>query len=286
MDVVLQTLLLTLSVCLTLGAVTMGIFYLIPVWDFLAERQMGKLALRYEQLGLDPDWLRLCLRFWSVAMTVTLLVLWFVCHMPPFAIVVTLIIAVAPRRILDRLISRRSHLYRDQMAVAAVALANAARSGLSPAHALKEVAAETPKPLCNELARVVNDYENGRPLGEALMERRTALDVDSFTFMALSIETVLQKGGKVTQTLSRLATSLEEELRLRNKIDTDTSAGQQTILLLSIFPILFLLFGLFALPEGTQLLFTNFYGQCTLSVIVLLIYFGYGYAIRILNCEI
>jgi tight adherence protein B len=283
---VLQPIFILASILSTMAAVFLISHQLTPLWDRFTQIQMGKLSSRYQQLGYPEEYLKFSLRLWTILLAVVLLVFGLLLKMQPLAIVLTLIVYAAPRRILDQLIRRRARRFRDQLTLAAIGMANATRSGLSPAQSLDEVANESAQPLKREFMRVVSDYKNGRSLGEALAERRRALNLDPFTLFTLTIETTLRQGGNLSACLVGLCLSLQEEQRLQGKLESDTSSGRQTILLLSLFPPVFLGIGLLTIPDGTKLLFTTFYGQCVLAAISALIYVGYGWAARILRFDV
>ena len=282
----MQPILILLSLAATSAAVFLTVLYLTPLWDYATQFQMGKLSSRYRQLGYPQEGLKISLRIWTLLIAVVFVVFGIVLNMKPLAVVLALLVYAAPRRILDYLIRRRSRLFRDQLTLATVGLANAARSGLAPAQGLAEVANETSQPLKREIKRVVSDYNNGRTLGESLADRRTALNLDPFTLFAMTIETTLRQGGNLAACLSSLSKSLQEEQRLQGKLESDTSSGRQTIVLLSLFPPVFLGIGMAVIPDGTELLFSTFTGQCVLAAIALLIYIGYAWAARILRFEI
>ena len=278
--------LILLSGLLAGGAVYTGYGVALPLIDRLGSWQTGRIGNRYLQLGMNGQWLVWALRTWLIVFVLTMLFLVFVLRMPPVAIFAGVILFLAPNQILNYLIARRCRKFRNQLATIARSLANALNAGIPPVQALAEISEEAAEPAASDLRRVVADYRNGRPLDEALAERRVALDLDPFTIFALSIETTLKRGGNLGNCLARLSVSLQEEQRLQAKIETSTSSGRQSIFLLSLFPVAFLGLYYFMMKEGVQLLFTNFFGQIILGVIMLLVYGGYSIASRMLKFEI
>jgi tight adherence protein B len=259
---------------------------LLRVVDRLGNRQVGRIGNRYLQLGMNAQWLTWAMRTWLLTFVLSISVLIFLFRMAPVAVFVGVILYFAPQQILDLLIARRCRIFRNQLSTVARSLANALSAGMPPVQALAEISEEAADPVGSELRRVVADYRNGRPLDEALAERRVALDLDPFTVFALSIETTLKRGGNLGNCLARLSTSLQEEQRLQAKIETSTASGRQTILLLSGFPVVFLVLYYFMMREGVELLFTNFFGQIILGVIMLLVFGGYSIANRMLKFDI
>jgi tight adherence protein B len=281
----LTTLLILLSSLLLLAAVALGLWGIGPYWDLLAARQMGLLAERFRRLGLSEPQLQFCLRMWGLLLVGWLFVVGVLLRMPPVAVVSVGLIYLAPRHILDFLICRRERILRHQLVAATVAMGNAVKAGLSLAQAIENVSRETPLPLRNELTRIVRDFERGRPLKEAIEQVRGRLQLEAFTLFALAIETALERGGRVNQSLERISNSLLENQRLERKLEAETSAGRQVVLILACFPAGFA--GLLYLLDATStaLLFTTLAGQFVLCAAMLLVYAGSNWAAHIMRFE-
>ena len=273
------------TAAMTSIAVSLGLVRIGPVWDVLAERQMGEMASRFKRLSLSEEKLRLYLRVWGVVWVTTVVGLWFFASAPPLAIFMGLIVYVAPRYILDHLLRKRARLLRDQLVGSAVALANSVRAGLSVAQGLETVAQETPQPLKAELDRTVFEYEHGRPLKEALDAMRTRLKLEEFTLFALAIDVALDRGGRLNEALERICNSLREKQRLERKLAACTAAGRQAVIFLGLAPIgllgMFRAFG----SSYIDVSFNTFLGQIMLAVAGTLLYLGVRWAWKIVNFE-
>lgn len=266
-------------------AVGLGAWRFAPIWDGLAVRQMGALADRFERLGLDPQQLRLFLRYWGVAVPAVCILLGPVLRMYPLAVLGAGLVYVAPRHVLDWLVLRRSRLLANQMVGAATGLANSVRAGLSIAQGLEALAAEVPRPLGNEFRRIAFEYQRGRPIREAIEQLRHRLQLEAFTLFALAVEVTLDRGGRINEVLERLSRSLQENERLARKLEADTAAGVQAVLIMAVFPVGFL--GLFAIfdPPSIAYLFGTVIGQLAVAAIALLVYVGASWAWRIVRVK-
>jgi tight adherence protein B len=281
-----QTALLLAFSSLTAGtAVGLGVWRFAPIWDGLAMRQMGELAVRFKRLGLDSGQLKLALRCWGAAVPTVGVLLGPVLHMYPLAALAAALAYVAPRHLLDWLILRRSRLLANQMVGAASGLANSVRAGLSIAQGMEALAAEVPLPLGREFRRIAFEYQRGRPIREAIDQVRQRLQIEPFTLFALAIEVTLDRGGRINEVLERLSRSLQENERLARKLEADTAAGVQAVLILAIFPAGFL--GMFALfdPPSIGFLFSTVIGQLAVAAIALLVYLGASWAWRIVRVK-
>ncbi|MCA9098173.1 MAG: type II secretion system F family protein, partial [Planctomycetaceae bacterium] len=183
-------------------------------------------------------------------------------------------------------IRRRSYLLRDQLVGAGIGLANACRSGLSLAQAFEAVTKDIPDPLKSEFGRVVGEYHAGRPLREALLATKERLNLDSFSLLVSAVLVCMERGGNLTEALDRISNSLQENQRLERKLEADTQSGRMVVIVLCVFPFLFL-GGFYVIdPEGTGLIFTTTLGQIVLAGVILCVFAAGRMAQKILSIEL
>lgn len=279
-------LLVSLSSLLLVVAIAFAALWLTPYWDLLAEWQMGALTSRFKQLGMSATALKTALRAWGAITIGVFCLLWIVMSSAPLAIVMTFLAYVAPRHVLDILIRRRSLKLRRQLVGACVGIGNAVRAGLSLPQSIDSVCEVTEKPLVDELRRITFRFNRGRTLRAAIADVRVRLNLEPFTLFANAIDVAQERGGNLSEVLERISISLQELQRLEQKVEADTSAGRQAVLLLSIFPLGFLAFFAILDIHSVSLLFTNFAGQCVLACVIMLIYAGTRWASKIVNIEV
>jgi tight adherence protein B len=256
------------------------------LWDEVALRTVARFSAQMRSIGLDTSRLPVLLRWWGLSVAVTFGVSAFVLRIPVIGVALVCLLFVAPSYYLEHLIARRRSLLRDQMVGASVALANTTRAGLSLAQGLETVSKETPQPLAAEFRRVVQDYERGRTLPDSLRDAKERLALDSFTLFATALLTCLDRGGRVTEALERISKSLQENQRLERKLEADTASGRKIVVILAIFPLVFLL-GFYAMdPESTGVLFSTLAGQCVVVVVLGLMYLSARWAKKILSIEL
>lgn len=256
------------------------------VWDSTSRRYLADMMPVLESLSIDPVKYQTYMRWWGICLISTLVILGFTLNMFPIAIAVMVLVFFAPRWIVHAVIERRRSLLRDQMVGGTVALANAIRAGLSLAQGLKTVSQETPQPLATELSRVVHDYEHGRPLNRAIHHAKQRLNLDSFTLFASAIEVSLERGGRITESLERISTSLQENQRIERQLEAETASGRRVVVILALFPFLFLL-GFFVLHrEGTLLVFQTLIGQLIVVAVIGLTFVSVWWSNRILSIEL
>ena len=232
------------------------------VWDRIAQRYVADLMPTIQAMQIDESRIPKFLRIWGGCMLLAGSLLFIA---PPLAVPGIYFVYIAPRLYLKRLIAHRRSLIRDQLVGATEALANTSRAGLSLAQGLEAVARDTPQPLSGELRGIVRDFEGGLPLQQSIDQTKSRLEHDSFTLFASTMLTSLERGGRITDALERISKSLLENQRLERKMETETASGRRVLLILAVFPLLFLLLFLVVFPAGTVMLLTSLIGQIVLS---------------------
>lgn len=256
-----------------------------PVWDAISQRRIQRLIPRLQALGLNEAQIAVGLRWWGITLLVTFVTLAIALRMLPVAIGATLLVFIAPRYVLDRLIERRQIKLRDQLVRAATGVANACRAGLSLPQAMEKVALETAPPLSRELRRIVRDYKAGRPLPQAIREVQYRLALEPFNIFASTIIVALEKGGNVTYALERISSGLQEMQRLERKLEADSASGRRLATLLAIFPVAFLLLFTLLDPVATGRMYTTLPGNLVLVTIGLIVYVAAKWCQSILDLD-
>ena len=255
-------------------------------WDLFTRRHVADYAKMLDTLSMNSEQLGFYMRLWGAVLVGGVIVIAFVLRMPPVAVAVGFFIYASPRLILNFLIQQRRIKLRDQMAGAAVALSNSCRAGLTLAQGLETVSAETPLPLAAEFRRIVLDYQLGRSLSAAITDTKNRLKEDSFSLFASAILVSLDRGGKTTEALERIANSLKESQRVERKLASDTASGKSIVNLLAAFPILYLAGSYLLYPTGTTYMFTTLIGQAILSLVLLLVYVGFRWSQKVVEIKL
>ncbi len=270
------------SLCL-FAAVWMITDSLGAVWDQITDRYLSDIKLGLRRLDMDDKQLHLWMRWWGISLVGSLVLFVVILQMAPLAVFVVFLIFVAPRYIMDWLLTRRRVLIRDQLVRVTVGIANGCRSGMALPQAIEKLAFDAKPPISKELQRIVRDYRAGRPLQEAIRDVQLRLDVEAFTTFASAVIVTLQKGGNISASLDRISQGLQETQRLERKLEADAAAGKRMAFILSMFPIGFL--GMFYLldPVSMNVLFGTLLGQLVILTVLVIVYVSWLWCLRILN---
>ena len=250
--------------------------------DFVEEDLKDKLR----RLRLRTDRLRKYLVTWSVLVAAVAASLLVVAGSLVFSVTAAVLLVSLPWYVLRQLAEKRRLLIEDQLADAMVSLSNAIKAGLSLAQALDILARQSPKPISQEFLQIVGEYQLGKDLEQCLKEAKDRLRSENFALFAAALEASRQSGGRLNETVERIATSVRELQRLERKVRSETAQARTSSLYMALAPIVILLMNYFIDPVHTRMLFTEIPGQMILCLAFILNLLAYFWARTILNPEI
>jgi tight adherence protein B len=202
------------------------------------------------------------------------------------ALLVAMFMACAPWYLLRRMAERRRQKIEDQLADAMVMLANAVRAGLSLAQSLEILAAQCPKPINAEFHQMVAEYNLGKPLERTLVEAKQRLRSENFALFAAALMASHESGGRLNETVDRIAQSVLELQRLDRKVMAETAQARKSALYMAIAPAFIMVAYYFVDPDNTKLLFTETVGHVVLAIAVVFNVVAYFWARMILSPDI
>jgi tight adherence protein B len=253
-------------------AVGLGASAVKEALDRVNRAYLAGLYQRMERLGMDTSWLPLGLRLWWASAIATFLIVWLGLDMLPVAVMLTWLVYSLVPALLDARVDARRQLLRDQLVPAVRNLVSQVRAGIPLERGLLEVSRQQPDPLGALLRGVMNQVEQGRDFHEVLTEFKERVQIDGVSLFVIVLLTAHARGGDPSPVLERIGYSLEETQRVERKRSADTASGRLVVVLLGVFPFLFL--GLYYLldPGSTGLVFSLVAGQLVLCVVGLLVY--------------
>jgi tight adherence protein B len=244
------------------------------------------LADKLRRLRASTRNLRKYLVAWLIAIGCTLFGIWLVMESLVFAVLLSVFLLAVPWYLLRRMAERHRQKIEDQLADAMVMLANAVRAGLSLAQSLEVLAAQCPKPISEEFHQIVAEYNLGKPLERTLTEAKERLRSENFALFAAAMMASHESGGRLNETVERIAQSVLELQRLDRKVMSETAQARKSAVYMAMAPAFILVVYYFVDPENTKLLFTQLAGQIMLAVAVVLNTVAYLWARVILNPDI
>lgn len=282
-----------MSVILIVGTacVGLGIFFALYAGEDGIQQALGfierDLADKLRQLRISTKRLRRILVTWFLTVFTVLLVLALGLRMPVLGLTLSCIMVTLPWFVVRRMAQRRQERIEDQLADAMVSLSSAIKAGLSLPQSLEILAQQAPRPIVEEFQQMVGEYHLGKPLEVCLDETRQRLKSENFALFAAAMEASRQSGGRLNDTVERIAHSVRELQRLERKIISETAQARASAFYMALAPAVVLALYYFLVdPENTERLFTTVWGQVLMSAAVILNVVAYLWARVILNPEI
>lgn len=248
-----------------------------------AERDLGD---KLRRLRASTQNLRKYLIIWAITIGCTFFGFWIALDSLIIAVPISVFLVAAPWYLLYRLAERRRQQIEDQLADAMVSLASAVKAGLSLSQALEILASQCPRPISTEFHQMVAEYKMGRPLQRTLTEAKQRLRSENFTLFAAAVLASHESGGRLNETVERIARSVREMQRLQRKVQSETAQARKSAVYMALFPPIILLVYFFVDPQNTTALFTEPIGQLLLMIAVVLNVVAYLWARVILSPDI
>lgn len=242
---------------------------------------------KLRRLRVSTRHLRRFLTVWSIVVAVTFLILWIALDLLLIGLTIAVLLVCLPWYSLRRMAEKRKEQIEDQLADAMVSLSSAIKAGLSLAQALEILSQQTPAPICQEFQQIVGEYQLGKPLDRCLLETKERLRSENFALFAAALEASRESGGRLNETVDRIAHSVRELQRLERKVLSETAQARTSAFYMALAPVAVLAIYYFILdPEATELLFTTVPGQMILCVALIMNVLAYLWARVILNPDI
>ncbi|MGI5869254.1 MAG: type II secretion system F family protein [Kiritimatiellia bacterium] len=153
------------------------------------------------------------------------------------AILLGALMLLAPAQLLVILRNRRRRRFNVQLVDALVNMGNALKSGFSIMQAIEHVVENGENPIAEEFATLLHQTRVGVSFQEAMRNLDQRVGSDDLTLVVLSIETARRTGGNLTEIFANISHTIQERLRIENRIRTLTAQGRLQGIVLSIMPI-------------------------------------------------
>lgn len=137
---------------------------------------------------------------------------------------------------------RRLKKLRSQLVDSLMILSSSLKAGLSFLQAIEVLCEEMPVPISQEFNLVLKENKWGVSLEESLRKLRKRLVIEEVNLIVSSILIARESGGELPRVLSRLANTIRDNLKLKEKINTLTLQGRLQGIIMILLPIGFAYF--------------------------------------------
>lgn len=202
------------------------------------------------------------------------------------AIIVAVLVMVAPSATYKVLRRRRLRRLDRQLPDVAAAIAAGLRAGLSLGQALDFVVRHQPHPASQEFGLTLREHRVGLTLELALENLSKRNESRDLSLLVATLGVARDLGGGLAEALERFAASLRRRLALEDRIDALTAQGRMQGWIMGLLPIVIgAALGLMD-PGFLQALFGSPIGWATLCIIVVLEAAGFFLIRRIVRIEV
>ena len=243
---------------------------------------------KLRRLRVGTRHLRKLLVTWTVVIGAILLIVSFPpLDSPIFALTFAGLVGAVPWYVVRRMAQIRRQRIEDQLADSMVSLSGAIRAGLSLGQSLEILANQSPHPIGQEFRQIVGEFQMGKPLERCLVETRERLRSENFALFAAALLASRESGGRLNETVERIANSVLELQRLERKVLSETAQARTSAIYMAMVPpVVLALYWYVVDQQATERLFTDFWGQIMLCTALILNVIAYLWARAILNPDI
>ncbi len=166
--------------------------------------------------------------------------------------------------------ANRRRKFNNQILDAIMVLSSSLKGGLSLLQALEVVVEEVPAPMSQEVGLVVRENKMGVTLEDSLRHLSRRMDMEELNLVINSVLVARETGGDLTKVLSRLSTTLRDNRKLKESIQTLTLQGRLQGVIMSALPILFAWWVITFNKEHFSIMLKNDTGRTMLIAAVVL----------------
>lgn len=197
----------------------------------------------------------------------------------PFAAALGLFVPVGAVIGIRFLAGRERRKFSEQLPDNLQVVASAMRAGQTFIGALKAVVDDAPEPSRREIRRAVLDEQVGIPLADALNHVTERMKSEDFHHVAVVAALQRETGGNTAEVIELVADTVRERIEIRRMVRGLTAQGRLSGGILSMLPVVMLIFISMINPTYVHPLFHSAVGLIALGVAMGLVVLG-GLVIR------
>ena len=193
---------------------------------------------------------------------------------------------IAPRYVLRYIAFRRLRQFETQLPDALNMITGALRAGASLPIALESVANESQPPVSQEFALLLREMKLGTDFGVALQNLERRVPLQDLAMVTAGMALAREVGANLAETLESISATIRAKLQMEGKIRSLTAQGKMQGMVMSGLPIFLIVILRVMEPEAMAPLFSEWYGWCTLAVIIVAVSIGYHFISKITNIDV
>ena len=263
----------------------------------IAAQASEKFMVRYRENFLDQARLNLADMFMFmdtgqlfmaniVALLVLPLLVWLFTGSLLIAILVAVVVAVAPRKIYVMLRKRRIEMIQEQLPDALQMLSSSLRAGVGFAPAMEVLVQDGQPPLAQELALVLREQHMGVRAEEALEHFAQRVPIVDAELFVSAVNISREVGGNLAETLATLAETLRRRLIMEKKVKALTAQGKLQGIVMAMLPVFLITYLSLMYAETMEPMFNSWHGWLVIGICVVMEYLGYRMCKKIMTIDV
>ncbi|MDO8661651.1 MAG: type II secretion system F family protein [Candidatus Omnitrophota bacterium] len=186
-------------------------------------------------------------------------------------VVIGIVLGLAiPNLILKIRLARRKQKFNDQLLDTITMLSSCLKGGLSLLQGFEVLVEEMPAPMNQELGLLLKENKMGVPFEESLVRLNKRMDIEELGLVVNALLVSRETGGELTKVFSRLTTTIRDNRKLKESIKTLTMQGRLQGAIMSLLPILFVIWVLSVDKHHFDIMLTSDIGRMLLVLAVVL----------------
>lgn len=193
-----------------------------------------------------------------------------VSRFPLLAVVGALVGFFIPTIVLKLRTAKRRQKFNNQILDAIMILSSSLKGGLSLLQSLEVLVEEMPAPMSQEIGLLVRENKMGVTLEESLKRFDKRMQMEELSLVINSVLVARETGGDLTKVFSRLSTTIRDNRKLKESIQTLTLQGKLQGIIMSILPVVFVLWVWNTNHHHFDIMMENEIGRMLLIIAVVL----------------
>jgi len=202
------------------------------------------------------------------------------------ALMLFVVLAIAPHFVLKTLWQRRIKRFEHQLPDALLLMSGSLKAGASLSQAFANVAQNGEPPMSQEFSLYIRQRKLGVEMEQAMETMENRINLEDFSMLLSAVRISREVGGDLASTLDNLADTLRKKLTMEGKIESLTAQGKMQGIVMSVLPILLMLVLLKMQPKAMGMLFTTHIGWAVLGLICAMQLLGYLSIRKITNIDV
>ena len=161
-------------------------------------------------------------------------------HSFVFIFLAALVGLALPAIVIKKIEAQRKTKLSTQLVDGVMILSSSLKGGLSLIQAIEVLVEEMPAPISQEFGLILRENKMGVSMDESLRRLYDRMKIEELGFLVSSLLVAREAGGDLTKVLSRLATTIRDNSKLKEKVKTLTLQGRMQGIIMSVLPILFI----------------------------------------------